>query len=414
MSTEVDVVVVGGGPAGAAAAHLLATRGRSVLVCERSSFPRDKPCGDGLSPRGVRALETMGMAAEMRGWEQIRGVRVHAGGRSREFLFPAGGRWPAHGVVRRRRDLDAAILRRAGEAGAEVVHGAAVSGFVRAGDAVAGVVVCHEGSVEEVRAGWVICAEGAGGPLARSLGRSMQPGAPRTLAVRQYFPDGPLARGWFDVYTDTRSEGRIIPGYGWVFPMGDGTVNAGVGVITSLPGWRRVNLHDLQRSFLHTLPPTLRITPDLAVTPPRAGRVPMGAGVWPPHGPGFLLVGDAAGMVNPASGEGIAYALETGRMAARHVDDALRSGSSPVLDGYAEEVQAAYAAYFRLGRAIVRMVGCPVLAQTALRVSMMSKGVFDVTMTVMAHLDDDGPGRAQRGFRLLEAMSRGLEVERRP
>lgn len=176
--------------------------------------------------------------------------------------------------------------------------------------------------------------------------------------------------------------------------------------MSSLTGWRKVNLHRLQLPFLETLPPSWGVAPDTAVTPPRVGRVPMGAGVWPPYGPGFLLVGDAAGMVNPESGEGIAYALETGRMAARHVDEALRQGSSPSLEGYSEELRATYGAYFRLGRALVRMIGVPAVAEKAVMASMLSTGIFEFTMTVMAHLDDDGSSAAQRGFRLLEAAAR--------
>lgn len=349
MSTEVDVVVVGGGPAGAAAAHLLATRGRSVIVCERSHFPRDKACGDGLSPRAVRVLDEMGLGPQLRSWQKAGGVRVHARGRTREFAFPSDGRWPSMGVVRRRRDLDHAVLGQARAAGAEVVHGAEVTGFVRESETVVGVVVCHDGASEQVRASWVLCAGGAGGPLARSLGRTMPPGAPRSLAARQYFP-WPIGRsGWFDVYADTRLDGHPVPGYGWVFPVGNGMANAGVGLVTTLPRWQGVNLHRLQRSFLETLPPRSGILPEAALSPLRAGRVPMGAGVWPPHGPGFLLVGDAAAMVNPASGEGIAYALETGRMAARHVDEALVHGLSPSLEGYTDELRATYGAIFGSG-----------------------------------------------------------------
>lgn len=408
MSTEVEVVVVGGGPAGAAAAHLLATRGHSVLVCERSHFPRDKACGDGLSPRAVKVLDEMGLGAELSGWEPVAGIRVHGSGRTREFSFPAGGRWPSFGLVRRRRDLDQTLLALARDAGAGVLHGADVTGFLRKGGTVAGVVIRHDGHFEEVRANWVICAEGAGGPLARSLGRVMQPGAPRTLAVRQYFPSSEAHSGWFDVYTDTRVDGRAFPGYGWVFPVGDGMVNAGVGVVTSSPGWRRVNLHRMQRSFLETLPPSSGVATEVAVSPPRAGRVPMGAGVWPPHGPGYLLIGDAAAMVNPASGEGIAYGLETGRMAARHVDEAMRTGSSPSLESYSEEITSTYGAYFRLGCMLVRMIGCPALAEKAVSLSMVSKSFFEFTVTVMAHLDDDGRSSVQRGFRLLEGAAKIL------
>lgn len=406
MPTEVDAVVVGAGPAGAAAAHLLATCGRSVLVCERSLFPRDKACGDGLSPRAVRVLQRIGLSSELETWARVPGVRVHAGGRAREFAFPTGGPWPAIGLARRRRDLDEAVLRRARDAGAQVVHGAEVAGLLQEGDTVVGAVVRHEGRSEPVRAGWVICAEGAGGQLARSLGRTMRPGVPRTLAVRQYFPSPQSRSGWFEIFAGaTRLHGRAVPGYGWVFPVGDGLVNAGAGLETSSAPWRGTNLHRLQRAFLETLPAEWGIRPETAATPPRAGRLPMAAGVWPPHGPGFLLVGDAAAMVNPTSGEGIAYALETGRTAARHVDDALRRGSSPSLEAYTEEIRATYLPYFRLGVGLGKIIRSRALAELVVAATMSSKPLFEFAVTVMAHLDEGDRGGA-RGLRLLESAAK--------
>src|SRR5688572_24062162 len=122
MTTEFDVAIVGGGPSGAAAAHYLATKGHSVLVCEKKSFPREKTCGDGLTPRAVRELEIMGLGPEMQEMEHVRGLRVHAGGRVMELEWPDSKIWRNYGLVKPRKDLDKLVLDNAEKAGAKVLQ----------------------------------------------------------------------------------------------------------------------------------------------------------------------------------------------------------------------------------------------------------------------------------------------------
>ena len=112
-------------------------------------------------------------------------------------------------------------------------------------------------------------------------------------------------------------------------------------------------------TFISNLPPEVGVTSASEGTKPRAGRLFMGGSVWPAHGPGFLLTGDAAGMINPCNGEGIAYGYETGRIAGRHIDEALRNGKSPSLDGYTKELEDSYGPYYRLGRRFVRVDRAP-------------------------------------------------------
>lgn len=405
MALEVDVAIVGGGPSGSAAAHYLATRGHSVLVMEKKSFPREKTCGDGLTPRAVKVLNEMGLADALATWERVRGLRVHAGGRTLELEFPELREWVDFGLVKPRKELDQIVLENAESAGAKVLLETHAKEPVFDKGVLVGVRAKRGADVEEVRAHFVICAEGAATKFARSLGKGRDESYPMGLAIRQYFTSPMEHSGWFDAYLDVRSGPEQVPGYGWVFPVGDGTVNAGVGLLSTYGGWRSVNLHDLQRSFISSLPSEWDIDRDTA-TKPRAGRLFMGGSVWPPHGPGFVMAGDAAGMINPCNGEGIAYGYETGRIAARHIHEALRDGRSPVLRDYSAELEETYGPYYRLGRRFVKLIGYPTIMEKLVSAGMHSKTVMQFALTLLANLEDRNTRNAeQTGFRLLKKMA---------
>jgi geranylgeranyl reductase family protein len=407
VATEVDVAIVGGGPSGAAAAHLLALRGHSVLVCEKKSFPREKTCGDGLTPRAVKMLEEMGLGSQLGTWERVRGLRVHAAGRTLELAFPELDEFCDYGLVKPRKDLDQIVLDNAEAAGAKVLYETqATKPVFDDQGAVTGLVASRDGQKEEVAASFVICAEGAATKFATALGRTRNLDYPMGFAIRQYFESPMQSSGWFEAYLDVRSGDDSLPGYGWVFPVGDGTVNAGVGLLSTFGGWRDVNLHDLQSRFISQLPAAWGVNAQTVKSKPRAGRLFMGQSVWPPHGPGFVLTGDAAGMVNPCNGEGIAYGYETGRIAARHIDDALRLGTSRSLDGYTRELTESYGPYYRLGRRFVKLIGHPVLMERLVSAGMRSQRAMDFSLTILANLEDSSAhGVRQKGLKLLKKLA---------
>jgi geranylgeranyl reductase family protein len=407
VATEVDVAIVGGGPSGAAAAHLLALRGHSVLVCEKKSFPREKTCGDGLTPRAVKVLEEMGLGSQLGTWERVRGLRVHAAGRTLALPFPELDEFCDYGLVKPRKDLDQIVLDNAEAAGAKVLYETqATEPVFDDHGAVTGLVASRDGQKEEVAASFVICAEGSATKFAAALGRSRNLDYPMGFAIRQYFESPMQSSGWFEAYLDVRSGDDSLPGYGWVFPVGDGTVNAGVGLLSTFGGWRDVNLHALQSHFISQLPPDWNVNAQTVKSKPRAGRLFMGQSVWPPHGPGFVLTGDAAGMVNPCNGEGIAYGYETGRIAARHIDDALRFGSSRTLDDYTRELTETYGPYYRLGRRFVKLIGHPVLMERLVSAGMRSQRAMDLALTILANLEDSSAhGVRQKGFKLLKKLA---------
>jgi len=377
-----------------------------VLVCEKKGFPREKTCGDGLTPRAIKVLEEMGLGSEIGSWERVSGLRAHAARRTLELPFPSLDRFCDYGLVMPRKDLDRIVLERAESAGATVVFGAEAIEPTFTNGVCTGVLTRHDGKLERVDAKWVICAEGAATKFTRGLGRARDDSYPLGVAIRQYFASPMGHSGWFDAYLDVKTDDDSLPGYGWVFPVGDGTVNAGVGLLSTFGAWRDVNLHRLQERFISSLPPEWGISASTACSRPRAGRLFMGQSVWPPHGPGFVLVGDAAGMVNPCNGEGIAYGYETGRIAARHVDDALRGGHSPSLADYTEELKQTYGPYYRLARRFVRLIGHPIVMERFVSLGMRSKRVMSFALTMLGNLEDGTARTAhQRGFRLLKKLA---------
>lgn len=406
MATEFDVAVVGGGPSGAATAHYLATKGHSVLVCEKKTFPREKTCGDGLTPRAIKVLAEMGLASELDTWEKVRGLRVHGAGRTLELQFPELDEWCDYGLVKPRKDLDQTVLDHAEAAGAKVIYGAQVTEPIFEAGTLVGFVAKRDGEDEHVRAKFTVCAEGAATKFGRSLGRTRNAEYPMGFAIRQYFKSPVDHSGWFDAWLDIRSEGEALPGYGWVFPVGDGTVNVGVGLLSTSTKFREVKLDDLQRRFVEQLPREWEINYDTVCSKPRAGRLFMGASVWPPHGPGFVLVGDAAGMINPCNGEGIAYGYETGRIAGRHIDGALNDGRSSSLASYTQELETTYGPYYRLGRKFVGRIGNPALMEKLVSFGMRSQRVMNLALTILANLEDpDSKKMDQWGLRMMKKLA---------
>jgi len=404
LSTE--VLVVGGGPAGAAAAYWLARDGHDVTVLEKKTFPREKTCGDGLTPRAVKQLTDMGLADELARYHRFQGLRATGMGRELELAWPSHPVYPQHGYVVRRRELDGLVAANAARAGArvleghEAVHPLIERGFVRGAQVLRTVdgAAGPAGSTLTVRAEFTIVADGANSRFGRAIGTSRTREWPYGTAIRTYWQSPRHDEPWIESALDVQDRnGNPMPGYGWIFPVGDGSVNIGVGLLSTFRDFKSVNTTHLLSAYAHQIAERWQIDPDRPEARPVSGRIPMGGSVGPKAGPTHLVVGDAAGSVNPFNGEGIDYAYETARMAAEVIHEALVDGDLGALQRYPKLLEDTYGQYFKVARLFARVIGRPLLMRELTRVGMHSRTLMEWVLRIMANLlrpDELGPAEA--------------------
>ncbi len=394
MST---VLVVGAGPAGSAAGIVLADAGYDVTIVDRSRFPRDKACGDGLTPAALAELERIGAEETTSDGHPVDGLRLVHRGRSQEMRWPHRPGVPRRGVVVPRFRLDAGLVAEARRRGVEVVEGVAARPVWRDGR----LAVDVGGELRTPR--YVVIADGASSPFGRAAGTVRDRRFPLGVAVRAYHVSSRSGDRFLECRLGlTDDDGRPVPGYGWVFPVGDGTANVGVIALTTAGRWRGVKTMPLYRRFV------LSVADDWGLRPeprerPRGGILPAALGITPEAGPNWLAVGDAGGTVNPFTGEGIAAALGSGRLAAETIDAALRHGDPSLLRRYPSLLEERFGDHYRVGRIFVSALRRPWLHRAAPAVvgsGPVARWLFELTL---------GPpvnGRVGRGiYRLLVAAA---------
>ena len=332
-SGRYDAVVVGAGPAGSVAALVLARGGARVALVDKAEFPRDKACGDLIGPRGVGLLDDLGVAVPDAGQGADLLVVGPSGHRSRLPAFP-GRAYPGHGVVVPRVLFDDALRTAAVAAGAEPVR-ARVSGADHGPDGRLRALIASDG--QRLEADAFIGADGALSPVARLAGMLSPDTALWGFAIRAYLPaEVPLP---LLVLLDA-SPWRIYPGYGWLFPGADGQANVGIGVGLGTTRRQAPLRGDLAR-FCALLAERGDIGPGVTPGPVTGGWLRMGGTGTPPAAGNVLLVGDAAGLINPLQGEGIAPGMVSARLAAEAVL-AHPAGPGPA---YTEALAAAFGGY---------------------------------------------------------------------
>jgi len=418
---QADVIVVGAGPAGASTAYHLAEAGVDVLLLERSVFPRDKVCGDGLTPRAVRQLLAMGLDLDAPGWQRNHGLRIVGAGHRLELPWPDLAAFPPYGLVRTRTDLDEILARHAEKAGARLTERTSVTGPVL--DERTGRVVGvrarpvddrgrRTGDDETYTAPLVVACDGVSARLATSLGLERRENRPMGVAVRAYYRtprhDDPWMESWLELWDGEPGRSNLLPGYGWIFGVGDGTANVGLGILNTSSAFQHVDYKDVLRRWLSHTPYEWGFREENLVGRIRSAALPMGFNRKPHYTRGMLLSGDSGGMVNPFNGEGIDYALESGHLAAQTVVQALARPEGPgreqVLHGYAAALDAEYGGYFTLGRVFARMIGNPTFMKQATRYGLPRTALMRFMLKLMANLTDPHDGDVSD--RVINALSR--------
>jgi len=398
-SFETDVLVVGAGPGGSAAAYHLARHGIDVTVVEKAAFPREKVCGDGLTPRSVKAIQDMGVDTTDPGFEKVIGLRTHARRTTIQLPWPDLTSFPPYGLVMPREGFDHLLAQRAVKAGArlmertEAVAPRFVDGYV------AGATVRPAGERDaeptEIRARFVLAADGAASRFATPAGVTRDPKKPLGIAARRYFRIDYHPGPWIESWLDLRDGDLLLPGYGWLFPVAGGRINLGAGLLNTFSNFKDVSAQHLFDAFAQMLPPEWGIGEETAEGRVLSGPLPMGLNRTPQAVPGLLLVGDAAGAVNPFNGEGIAYAIETGEIAAELVHEALITGRPAVTMQYPRVLEDTYGAYFMVGRWFASMIGKPAIMGRATDTLLPRRGIMSFALRAMANLSDGRDGDLQ-------------------
>ena len=397
---KTDVVVIGAGPAGSSAAAWAARAGRDVVVIDSAEFPRDKACGDGLTPRAVAELELLGLGPWLDGRVRHHGLRMSGFGADVEVRWP-GPSFPASSSAVPRTELDDRIRMVAADDGATMLLGAKAVDVVRVSGRVTSVVLDDGRSVSCEH---LIVADGARSTLGRVLGRQWHRETVYGTAIRAYVKTPRADEPWITSHLELRSpEGDVLPGYGWIFPLGNGEANIGVGALATAKRPADAALRPLLAYYAG-----LRRDEWGFDEEPRASLsalLPMGGAVSGVAGPNWMLIGDAAACVNPLNGEGIDYGLETGRLAVEML------GERDLAAAWPAELQRHYARSFSVARRLGLLLTIPRFLPFAGPVAMRSHVLMGIAVRVMGNLvtDEDADWIA-RVWRRAGAGSRKLDA----
>lgn len=404
------VLVIGGGPAGSAAAFWMARQGLDVTLVEKKKYPRDKTCGDGLTPRAILQLEDIGFDFDVPEFHRITGLRSYAGDDLMiEMPWPEHSRFPDWGGVIRRRDLDEQVARLAAKEGVQVWEKTTATPVIEDGR-LRSVALANGDGERRLTPNITVIADGSMNRFGRELGTERRRDYPLGMAARGYFSSPRSDDPFLESQLDLRdAEGHTMPGYGWVFPLGDGTVNVGVGLLSTFRHWKDVNTTRMMRDYVATAPDYWGLSEESRLSKPMGGKLTMSFSKGPLVGDNWLTVGDAAGAINPWNGEGISYAYETGRIAAGYVSEALGADDLGLLRRYPRRLEDEYGLYYRMARIFVKLIGYPSVMRTLAHTGLRNRTLMEWTLKVMANLlDEDDKHMGERAYDALASVVRGL------
>ncbi|MEU7893532.1 geranylgeranyl reductase family protein [Nonomuraea sp. NPDC049152] len=405
-ATDADVIVVGAGPAGSATAFYLAQAGLDVLLLEKTRFPREKVCGDGLTPRAVKQLMNMGVDIDAPGWVRNKGLRVVGGGGRYDLDWPQLDSFPDFGLVRTRQDFDHIVAANAVKGGVRLMEGVNVTGPIlddRSGHIVG--VTTKDGV--SYRSRLVVAADGNSTRLALAMGLYKREDRPMGVAVRTYFESPRHDDDYLEIWLELWDGETLLPGYGWVFGVGDGTSNVGLGLLNTSDAFKNIDYRDLLKRWTRNMPAEWGFTEDNMTTSIRGAALPMAFNRQPHYTRGLVLVGDSGGAINPFNGEGIAYAMETGEIAAEVIVKALRGTTSAqqerILRAYPQVLKDAYGGYFTLGRWFVEAIGKPGVMSFGTRHGLHHPRLMRFALKLLGNLTDR---RGDASDRIINALAK--------
>lgn len=394
---ESDVIVVGAGPAGSATATYLARSGLQVSLLEKAQFPREKVCGDGLTPRATRELIRLGIdTSERAGWLHNKGLRIYGGREPFHLDWPDLADFPPYGLVRPRADFDDLLARHAVSSGAKLYELANVTAPIldRRTDRIAGVET-KDG--RQFRAPVLVAADGNSSRLGLAMGLRPRDDRPMGVAVRTYYTSprthDDYLESWLELWEGEPGRSALLPGYGWIFGMGDGTCNVGLGILNTSKAFGRTDYRDLLRRWLAGTPTAWGFREENMTTPIRGAALPMGFNRTPHYTRGLLLVGDSGGMINPFNGEGIAYALESAEIAAGAIAEAHYRGAGTAsaeraLQAYPARMKDELGGYYTLGRVFVKLIAHPQVMRICTTYGLPRRSLMRFTLKLLANLHD--------------------------
>ncbi len=417
--TSTDVLVVGAGPAGSAAAAWAARAGLDVVLADAATVPRDKTCGDGLTPRAIGELQKLGLEDWLRAHTVNQGLRAHGFGQTLLLPWP-GGSLPEWGSAVARTELDDHLRTLALASGARGIDGARAVGVRREGERVAAVQFrgaearsartsttdAGEGTFE-IACRWLVVADGVRSPLGKVLGREWHRDTVYAVAGRSYVDSDLSDDPWISSHLELRDEqGELVSGYGWIFPLGNGQVNLGAGTLATNARPADVAIKPLMQTYADAIGKDFGLSGELRS--PTSALLPMGGAVSNVAGPNWALIGDAAACVNPLNGEGIDYGLETGRLVAEHI-----AGGAGLGEAWRSTLVEHYGEAFSIARRLAGIATRPRVVAALGPAGMRSDWLMTLALRWMGNLVDDADrDRAARVWRW--AGRRSLARDGRP
>jgi menaquinone-9 beta-reductase len=407
--TTTDVLVVGAGPAGSAAAAWSARAGLDTVLVDAQVFPRDKTCGDGLTPRAIGEMQRLGLEDWLRAHTVNHGLRAHGFGQTLLLPWPSppGSSLPSWGSAVARTELDDHLRTAAIKSGALALDGARAVDVRMDGSRVAAVVFRRGEETFEIACRRLVVADGVRSPLGRLLGREWHRDTVYGVAGRAYVASERSDDPWISSHLELRGEdGEILSGYGWIFPLGTGEVNVGVGTLATARRPADIAVKPLMSYYADQRREEFELSGDLRL--PTSALLPMGGAVSHVAGDNWALVGDAAGCVNPLNGEGIDYGLETGRFVAEAMAAGEHLGTA-----WPDVLREHYGEAFSIARRLAGVATQPKVVAALGPAGMRSDWLMTLALRWMGNLVDDADrDRAARVWRW--AGRRSMALDARP